>query len=50
MTDKIKILIADDDPVLLKLLPAQLSAGDFAISITESGKSVLEVLKKTSLM
>jgi len=46
MTDKIKILIADDDPVLLKLLPAQLSAEDFVISVTESGKSVLKVLKK----
>lgn len=46
MTDKIKILIADDDPVLLKLLPAQLSAPDFSISITESGNSVLESLKK----
>ncbi|NNE98221.1 MAG: sigma-54-dependent Fis family transcriptional regulator, partial [Pyrinomonadaceae bacterium] len=46
MTDKIKILIADDDPVLLKLLPAQLSAEDLLISVTESGKSVIEALKK----
>ena len=46
MKDRIKILIADDDPVLLKLLPAQMSAQEFEISITETGTSVIEALKK----
>ena len=46
MNRKIKILIADDDPVLLQLLPAQIDSDDFIISTTVNGKSVLKALVK----
>ncbi|MEZ5345550.1 MAG: sigma-54 dependent transcriptional regulator [Pyrinomonadaceae bacterium] len=46
MTDEIKILLADDDPVLLELLPAQLSASGFLISTAATGREVLNSLKK----
>ncbi len=42
MANEINILLADDDPVLLELLPAQLSGRDFKISTASSGKNVLE--------
>ncbi len=46
MKRKIKILIADDDPVLLQLLPAQIESEDFTISTTVNGESVLKALRK----
>ncbi len=46
MTHKIKILIADDDPVLLELLPAQIISDDFEISTTDNGESVLKSNEK----
>lgn len=46
MTDKIKVLLADDDPVLVKLLPRQLSSETIEISTTDKGQTVLDVLRK----
>lgn len=46
MTDKIKVLLADDDPVLVKLLSMQLSSETIEISTTDKGKSVLDGLRK----
>jgi two-component system response regulator AtoC len=45
MKQKIKILLADDDPVLRRLLPSQITADDLEFSTTDSAKSVLGKLK-----
>lgn len=45
MASEIKILLADDDPVLLELLPAQLSASGFSILTVRTGRAVLDRLK-----
>lgn len=46
MRQKIKILLADDDPVLRRLLPSQIAAEDFEFSAAESAKAVLAKLKE----
>lgn len=46
MTDKIRVLLADDDPVLVRLLPRQLSSDKLQISTTDNGRAVLNVLRK----
>lgn len=46
MADKIRVLLADDDPVLVRLLPRQLSSDDMEISTTDKGQAVLDVLRK----
>ena len=46
MRQKIKILLADDDPVLRRLLPSQISSDDFEFSAAESAKTVLSKLKE----
>lgn len=44
MKQKINILLADDDPVLRRLLPSQISADDLEFLAVESAKTVLEKL------
>ncbi len=44
MKPKIKILLADDDPVLRRLLPFQLSSEDFETSTAATGKEALAIL------
>ncbi len=46
MKQKIKILLADDDPVLRRLLPSQITADDLEFSTADSAKSVFEKLKE----
>ena len=46
MPPKLKLLIADDDPVFLRLLPTQLSGKPLEISTTSSGESVIKTLSK----
>ena len=46
MPQKLKLLIADDDPVFLRLLPTQLSGKPLEISTTSAGASVLKTLSK----
>lgn len=46
MKQKIRILLADDDPVLRRLLPSQMTAQDFVFSTVESAKSLLERLRE----
>ena len=46
MKRKIKILIADDDPVLIELLPVQISSEDFEISTTQNGNSTISAIAK----
>ncbi len=46
MRQKIKILLADDDPVLRRLLPLKIAANDFDFLAVESAKEVLELLKE----
>jgi len=46
MRQKIKILLADDDPVLRRLLPSQITADDFEFSAADSAKTVLGKLKE----
>ncbi|MBS1798096.1 MAG: sigma-54-dependent Fis family transcriptional regulator [Acidobacteria bacterium] len=46
MKQKIKILLADDDPVLRRLLPSQITADDLEFSTAESANSVLGKLKE----
>jgi two-component system, NtrC family, response regulator AtoC len=46
MKPKIKILIADDDPVLRRLLPFQLSSEDFETSTSATGKETLSILRE----
>jgi two-component system, NtrC family, response regulator AtoC len=44
MRQKIKILLADDDPILRRLLPFQLSVSEFETTAVESGNKALELL------
>lgn len=46
MQQKLRVLLADDDPVFLRLLPTQLASKDLEISTTTNGRSVLDVLSK----
>jgi two-component system, NtrC family, response regulator AtoC len=46
MKQKIKILLADDDPVLRRLLPFQLSSDEFETSTVENGKDALAILRE----
>jgi two-component system, NtrC family, response regulator AtoC len=46
MKPKIKILLADDDPVLRRLLPFQLSSDEFETSTVENGKEALTILRE----
>ncbi len=46
MQQKLKILLADDDPVFLRLLPTQLARKDLEISTAVNGRSVLDILEK----
>jgi two-component system, NtrC family, response regulator AtoC len=46
MKPKIKILLADDDPVLRRLLPFQLSSDEFETSTVENGKEALIILRE----
>ena len=46
MKQKTKVLLADDDPVLRKLLPHQLSADNFEISTVANGEEVLLAVKE----
>ncbi len=46
MKQKIKILLADDDPVLRRLLPSQITADDIEFSTADTAKSALEKLKE----
>lgn len=41
MNQNIRVLLADDDPVLRRLLPSQIPAGDISFSAAEDAKSVL---------
>ena len=45
MKQIIKVLLADDDPVLRRLLPSQISADDFEFTAAESSKEALEKLR-----
>lgn len=46
MKQKIKVLLADDDPILRKLLPHQLSADEFAVSTVGDGQETLQALRE----
>ncbi len=46
MKRKIKVLLADDDPVLRRLLPFQLKSDDFETSTVGSGQEVLSALRE----
>jgi DNA-binding NtrC family response regulator len=46
MKQKIKILLADDDPVLRRLLPFQLSSDEFETSTAANGKEALTILRE----
>jgi DNA-binding NtrC family response regulator len=46
MKQVIKILLADDDPVLRKLLPHQLSSADFEVSSVAGGREALSALSE----
>ncbi len=46
MAQKLKILLADDDPVFLRLLPTQLAKKDLEISTAVNGRSVLNILER----
>lgn len=46
MTQTIKILLADDDPVLRRLLPAQIAADDLEFSSAEDAKALLERIRE----
>ncbi len=46
MKQKIKILLADDDPILRRILPFQLSSNEFETTAVESGQTALEALRK----
>ncbi|MBX7173840.1 MAG: sigma-54 dependent transcriptional regulator [Pyrinomonadaceae bacterium] len=46
MKQLIRVLLADDDPILRKLLPLQLSADDFEISTVADGQGVLNALSE----
>lgn len=46
MKEKIKVLIADDDPVLRRLLPSQISSKDFQFFTVENAQKVFGLLKE----
>lgn len=46
MKPKIKILLADDDPVLCRLLPLQLAENDFSVAAVKSGRETLAELRR----
>ena len=46
MQQRPKVLLADDDPVFLRLLPSQLASKDLEISTATNGGAVLDVLQK----
>jgi DNA-binding NtrC family response regulator len=46
MKQKTKVLLADDDPILRKLLPHQLSSADFAVSTVADGQETLHALNE----
>ncbi len=46
MKQKIKVLLADDDPVLRRFLPSQISAEDLEFAAVESAKATLEKIKE----
>lgn len=46
MKQKTKVLLADDDPVLRKLLPHQLSLNDFEVSTVADGTQTLQALSE----
>jgi two-component system, NtrC family, response regulator AtoC len=46
MSESARILIADDDPVLRRLLPSQISTKDFEFSAVGNAKEVISALKE----
>jgi DNA-binding NtrC family response regulator len=46
MQQTVKVLLADDDPVFLRLLPVELATKDLEISTTVNGRSVLDAIEK----
>lgn len=46
MQQKPKVLLADDDPVFLRLLPTQLSSKEIEFSTADNGRAVIDVLEK----
>ncbi len=46
---KIKILLADDDPILRRLLPKQIPASDFEFETVGTGNELLEFLASNSV-
>lgn len=46
MKQKIKVLLADDDPILRRLLPSQISSEDFEFTTTETAGATLEKLRQ----
>lgn len=46
MKQKIKILLADDDPVLRRLLPSQIPSEDFEFAIAENARTALGKLRE----
>ncbi len=46
MKQKIKVLLADDDPVLRRFLPSQISAQDLEFVTVESAKATLEKIRE----
>ena len=45
MKEAIKVLIADDDPILRRLLPSQIGAKDFEFTTAENAREVFALLK-----
>jgi DNA-binding NtrC family response regulator len=45
MKQKINILLADDDPILRRLLPFQLSTDEFTTTTVETGQKALEAIR-----
>jgi len=45
MNESIKIILADDDPVLRKLLPTQIAAEDLSVSTTGDAKTLLAKMR-----
>lgn len=46
MANEIKVLLADDDPVLIRMLPTQLASDTLEVSTTTKGQAVLDILRK----
>ncbi|MBC7795974.1 MAG: sigma-54-dependent Fis family transcriptional regulator, partial [Pyrinomonadaceae bacterium] len=47
MKRKIKVLLADDDPILCRLLPRQLNSAFFEVTAITSGQQLLDDLQET---